>query len=70
MINLFFYFLFQYTIKVEQLENELYQYKDKIKDLNNKLEEKEKLLKDYENRLIVNDRKHALELHKQYDKQR
>ncbi|CAF0793298.1 unnamed protein product [Rotaria sordida] len=55
---------------VEQLENELYQYKDKIKDLNENLEEKEKLLKDYENRLIVNDRKHALELHKQYDKQR
>ncbi|CAF2365765.1 unnamed protein product [Rotaria sp. Silwood2] len=55
---------------VEQLENELYQYKDKINDLNKSLEEKEKRLKDYENRLIVNDRKHALELHTQYDKQR
>jgi transcriptional regulator with GAF, ATPase, and Fis domain len=55
---------------VEQLENELHQCKDKITFLNKILEEKEKLVNDYENRLIVNNRKHALELHTQYDKQR
>jgi len=52
------------------LENELVQCKDKIKTLTEILEEKEKFIKDYENRLIVNDRKHALELHTQYNKQR
>jgi hypothetical protein len=55
---------------VEQLENELHQCKDKIKTLNKILEDKEKLVNDYENRLIVNDRKHALALHTQYDKHR
>ena len=38
--------------------------------MNKTLEEKEKLINDYENRLAVNNRKHALELHTQYDKQR
>lgn len=52
------------------MENELLQCKDKIKTLTDILEEKEKLINDYENRLLVNDRKHALELHKQYNKQR
>jgi hypothetical protein len=55
---------------IEQLENELEQCKAKIKSLNKILEEKEKLINDYENRLIVNDRKHALELNTQYNKQR
>lgn len=52
------------------MENELDRCKDKIKVLNKILEEKERLVNDYENRLIVNDRKHALELHTQYNKQR
>jgi hypothetical protein len=52
------------------LKNELERCKDKVKTLNKILEEKEKLIHDYENRLIVNNRKHALELHTQYDKQR
>ncbi|CAF2078248.1 unnamed protein product [Rotaria magnacalcarata] len=55
---------------IGKLENELCQHKDTIKILNKSLEEKEKNLKDYENLLLVNDRKHALELHAQYDKQR
>ncbi|CAF3334548.1 unnamed protein product [Rotaria socialis] len=55
---------------IDKLENELCQHKDTIKILNKRLEEKEKNLKDYENLLLVNDRKHALELHTQYDKQR
>ncbi len=38
--------------------------------MNQLVEEKEKLIHDYENRLFVNERKHALELHKQYNKQR
>ena len=55
---------------VEQLENESHRCKEKIKALNKLLEEKEKLVNNYQTRLIVNDRKHALELHVQHEKQR
>lgn len=55
---------------MKQLENELDQSRDKIENLNQLLAEKDRLLTDYENRLLVNDRKHALELHIQHDKQR
>ena len=55
---------------IEQLENELCQCKDTIRNLNKILDEKEKAILDYENRLIVNERKHALELRAENDKQR
>lgn len=55
--------------KVKQLENELDHCRDKIQNLNQLLAEKDRLLGDYENRLLVNERKHALELHIQHDKQ-
>ena len=55
--------------KVRQLENEVDQCKDKIETLNKLLEEKDRLISDYENRLLLNDRKHSLDLHIQHDKQ-
>ncbi len=55
---------------IEQLENEIYQCKESLKNLNKVLEEKDKSINDYENRLIVNERKHALELRLENDKQR
>lgn len=69
-MNIFFIIKGQLRTTIEQLENELHQCQDKVKSLNKILEEKEKLITDYENRLAVNNRKHALELHIQHDKQR
>lgn len=69
-MNIFFIIKGQLRATIEQLETELHQCQDKIKSLNNILEEKEKSIIDYENRLAVNNRKHALELHIQHDKQR
>jgi hypothetical protein len=57
-------------LTIEQLENEIHQCKETINNLNKNLEEKEKSINDYENRLIVNERKHALELRLENDKQR
>ncbi len=70
------YRLFFHIIKgklrstIEQLENEIRQCKETINNLHKILEEKEKSINDYENRLIVNERKHALELRLENDKQR
>jgi hypothetical protein len=55
---------------IAQLENELHQCKETINNLNKIIEEKEKSITDYENRLIVNERKHVLELRLENDKQR
>ncbi|CAF1486689.1 unnamed protein product [Adineta steineri] len=55
---------------IEQLENEIRQHKETMKNLNKILEEKEKSIKDYENRLVVSERKHALDLHAENNKQR
>lgn len=55
---------------MKQLEKELDQCREKIGDLTKLLEEKDRLICDYENRLLINDRKHSLELHIQHDKQR
>ena len=52
------------------MEKELEQCKETISNLEKLLEEKERLIHDYENRLIVNERKHALELRTETDKQR
>jgi hypothetical protein len=55
---------------IEQLENEIRQCKETINNTNKILEEKEKIINDFENRFIVNERRHALELRLENDKQR
>lgn len=81
IVSLFFVLIFEFTARIfsseeklrshiGQLEKELEQCRERIANLETILEEKERLIHDYENRLIVSERKHALELRTETDKQR
>ena len=70
LVSIILYLDNQFSLTVQQLEKELSQYKEQIELLNKNLKEKEKLQEEYKNRLIDNERKFALELRIQHEKQR